>query len=159
MNIVLMREERDCHNAAIGTVCQVSYEQASKATGHKDLPRDLESPVFSNPLNMYRALINLGFWKKNITWANIERGEYKADSTIVLLHNPQKPFLSQHWIVLGERNNLEYKCFFGDKIEPKIISQKQFKEYFLKGWPNCAFEVYKANFFRLMWEKLKMLFS
>lgn len=155
-----MREERDCHNAAIATACQVSYEQASKATEHKDLPGMLESPVFSNPWNMYRALVKLGYWKRNITWSHLLSGDYAPLRTIVLIKDS---LLQQHWIVLGvstlKSGKREYRAYWGDSEKPRTLTEQQLKELFLNSWPNCAFQVYKANFFRLMWEKFKMLFS
>ena len=157
MNIILMREERDCHNAAIATACQVTYEQATNATGHKDLPGMLESPIYSNPWNMYRALINIGFWKRNITWQDIASGNYAAGKTIVLVHDPKSPTFNQHWIVLGDYEAAfsTYRAFWGDSEKPRLLSKGQLKELFLKGFPNCAFEVYPANVLRLAWERLK----
>ena len=161
MNIILMQCEggRDCHNAAIGTACQVSYDDASKATGHKDLAATLESPIFSNPWNMYRALAKLGFWKKNITLTNLLQDAAEPMRTIVLIHNLDNPTLSQHWIVWGGIKGGYHVCYWGDSDKPRLIAAQRLESLFRRGWPNCAFQVYKANFFRLMWEKLKMLFS
>ena len=160
MNIVLMREERDCHNAVIATACQVSYEEASKATGHKDLPGPLESPIFSNPWNLYRALIRLGFWKKNITWRDLEHGKAMPDKTIVLVKDSQ---LAQHWVVwsgiqLTTDNQILHRVYWGDSIEPTYFRNERMKEMFLSHWPNCAFQVYKANFWTLLWARIRSIF-
>lgn len=157
MNIVLMREERDCHNAAIGTACQVSYEEASKATGHKDLPGPLESPVFSNPWNLYWALIVLGFWKMNVTLQMLLNGKCQPCRTIVLV---KKSFTEQHWVVWAGIDGFGNHLFYwGDSERPVKKTPAEVRELFLKSKPNCAFQVYKANFFRLMWERLKALFK
>ena len=160
MNIVLMREERDCHNAVIATACQVSYEEASNATGHKDLPGPLESPIFSNPWNLYRALIKLGFWKKNIVWRDILNGKYEPVKTIVLVKNS---LLEQHWIVLGHREislsgAAKYECYWGNNVNPRHLDQDELKKLFLSHWPNCAFQVYKANFWTLLWARICNVF-
>lgn len=160
MNVILMREERDCHNAAIGTACQVTYEQASRATGHINLPGPFESPIISNPWNLYRALINLGFWKRNIVLHDILTCNYEHDKTIVLLHAPNDPYLSQHWIVLSTCDVFGfYKAYFGDKTEPRFIRRDDFSQMFLAGQPKCAFQVYKANFWELIKARILSWFN
>ena len=160
MSIVLMREERDCHNAAIATACEVDYEEASRATNHRKLG-GLESPIFSNPWNMYRALIRLGFWKKNINWHNILSGRYEPMKTIALVKNS---LLEQHWIVLGARKvslsgSASFQCYWGNSIEPVLLHEDKLKQLFLSHWPNCAFQVYKANVFRVWFERAKKFFG
>ena len=155
-----MREERDCHNAAIATACEVDYAEASRATNHRRLG-GLESPIFSNPWNMYRAIARLGFWKKNVTWRDILSGKYEPMKTIVLVKNSS---LEQHWIVLGDRivtrsGALNYHCYWGDNSQPKILHEDKLKQLFLSYWPNCAFQVYKANVFRVWFERAKKLFG
>ena len=161
MNIVLMREERDCHVAAIATACQVTYEEAAKALNHVDLPGPLESPIFSNPWNLYRALIKLGFWKKNITWSMLADSQALPDETIVLVKDSQ---LAQHWIVWGgvqltHDSKRLHRCFWGNSESPVYIEDKRFKEMFLSHWPNCAFQVYKANFWTLLKARVLSWFS
>ena len=160
MNIVLMREERDCHNAVIATACQVGYEEASRATNHRKLG-GLESPIFSNPWNMYRAIARLGFWKKNVTWRDILSGRYEPMRTIVLVKNS---ILEQHWIVLGHRKvalsgSASFQCYWGDSVKPVWIHEDRLKELFLSHWPNCAFQVYKASFWTLLWARILSLFG
>jgi hypothetical protein len=155
-----MREKRDCHNAAIATACGVSYEQASKATRHIDLPGPLESPVFSNPWNLYRALLNLGYWKRNVTLTDLLTGNFTPMKTIVLVHDPDDPLFSQHWTVhAGISQAGNHLLLWGDNIVPRIVSPAKLKIYFKRGWPNCAFEVYKASIWRLIFQRLLSLFK
>lgn len=159
MNIILMQCEggRDCHNAAIGTACQVSYEKTSKATGHKDLPGPLESPLFSNPWNLYRALIVLGFWKMNVTLQMLLNGDCEAGKTIVLV---KKSFTQQHWVVWAGIDGFgNHRLFWGDSEKPVMKTAAQMQSLFLTSKPNCAFQVYKANFWRLMLARLQAIFN
>jgi hypothetical protein len=151
-----MRENRDCHNAAIATACGVSYEQASKATRHIDLPGPLESPVFSNPWNLYRALVNLGFWKRNINLTALLKGDFEPMRTIVLVHDPDNPLFQQHWTVhAGISMAGNHLLLWGDREVPRIKSPEDMKTLFKRGFPNCSFQVYKANIFKVMLEKIK----
>ena len=159
----LMREERDCHVAVIATACQVSYEEAAKALNHIKLG-GLESPVFSNPWNLYRALIKLGFWKKNITWHDIEHGNAKPDETIMLVKNS---FLEQHWVVWSgtEKHIVDgaekvfHRLYWGDSVEPVLMTSERLLEMFTTSFPNCAFQVYNANFWSLLWARILSLFG
>ena len=162
MNIVLMRCEggRDCAVPVTAMTTGVSYEEAAKALNHMDLPGPLESPVFSNPWNLYRALIKLGFWKKNITWNDLEHGRAMPDKTIVLVKDSQ---LVMHWclwsgIQLTTDNQILHRVYWGDSVEPRYIPNSRMKELFLNHWPNCAFQVYKANFWTLLWARVRSIF-
>lgn len=167
MNIILQKELNDCHNAAIGTACEVSYEKAAKATGHVNLPGMLESPVFSNPWNMYRALTKLGFWKRNLTWADLKAGRAKPGKTIVLV---KQSLMQQHWVVWDglqhfSNNKTFHRVYWGDSEEPRLISEAEFENMFLRKILGdkrlfiCAFEVYRASIWKLMWERLKSIFK
>ncbi len=159
MNIVLMKCEggRDCHNAAIGTACQVSYEDANKATGHKDLPGPLESLIFSNPWNLYLSLIKMGFWKMNVTLQMLLNGQCKPGKTIVLV---KKSLTQQHWVVWAGIDGFGNHLFYwGDSEKPRTVTASELRELFTTSRPNCAFQVYRASFWRLMWERLKSLFG
>lgn len=160
-----MREDFDCHNAVIATACQVTYEEASKATGHKDLLGQLESPIFSNPWNLYRALIKLGFWKINITWPMLRDGIAVPGKTIVLV---KQDLLTQHWCVWDGLLHVAdgetyHRVFWGDSTEPRFFTEAKFKDMFEKDllfgkklWV-CAFQVYKANFWDLLLAKTQSL--
>jgi hypothetical protein len=161
MNVVLMRGKTDCEVAMLATALQISYEDAKAALDWRKLPQGLENPVFGNPYNVYRALISLGYWKKNITLTDILTSKYEPGKTCCLIHNPQSPTLSQHWIVLGA-NRPEFgtiEVFWGDTEKPRMLTHKQFKDYFIKGFPNCAMVPYKANVWRILWERMKIFFG
>jgi hypothetical protein len=165
--IILQREPRDCHNAAIGTACGVSYEKVCEATGHKDLPGPLESPVFSNPWNLYLALIRLGFWRKIITWGDLKAGRAKPGKTIVLV---KKSLTQQHWVVWGgvqvsAGHVVYHRIYWGDSVNVRLVPENEFKKMFLrkilgdKRLIICAFEVYRISFWELIRKCFKSLFS
>lgn len=154
--IVPMKEDRDCHVAAIATACDVDYDTAKKALSHVDLLGPLESPIFSNPWNLYRALLNLGYWKRNITLADLLTGNFAPMKTIVLIHYPDNPLLQQHWVVhAGISKAGNHIMLWGDGDKPHLISPDRLKEYMLKAWPNCAFEIYRASFWKLVFARIE----
>jgi hypothetical protein len=119
----------------------------------------MESPIFSNPWNLYRALLALGYWKRNLTLADLLAGDCDPGKTIVLLHNPKDPVFSQHWVVWDGKNPAgDHRLLWGDSAAARVISPGRLKDYFLKGWPNCAFEVYRASIWRIVYEKIKSIF-
>lgn len=157
--LVEMRQLNDCHNPVIANSTGVTYEEASRALLHYDLPSMLESPIMSNPWNLYRALIVLGFWKKNITLTMLLAGDCEPGKTIVLLHNPENPLLAQHWITWHGIENGLHLLAWGNSQEFKRVTPELLTDYYRKGFPNCAFQVYKCNILRVWWEKIKMFFS
>lgn len=152
---------RDCAVAAVGTATGSTYEHSARALNHVDLPGPLESPILSNPLNVYRAIARLGFWKRNLTWADLLAGNFAPMRAIVLIKNS---LIEQHWIVLGSTtldlrtNERSFRCYWGDSETPRVVSEKTMKKYFLTSWPNCAFEVYEASVWRVWWERFKAIF-
>lgn len=151
---VLMKTKTDCEVSAIATACGVSYEKAKEALEGRTSP----GLVLGNPLNLYRALTKLGFWKKNITLSDLLDGKARAGKTIVLLHDQKNPNLSRHWAVYGGPSFDFFQFYWGDKPDPRLLSRQQMANKFRKGFPNCAFQVYPASFWRLMLEKLKAWF-
>ena len=161
MTPILMRHDTDCEVAALATACEVSYEEARKALGWKKLPLGAENPVFGNPINLYRALINLGFWKHNIRFRDLAKGRATPNKTVVLIHNKANPILQQHWVVwAGLDANKNHLLWWGinDKTLVAVPSQTM-SEYFYKGFPNCAFTVYKASLLRVVWQKIRRIFG
>ncbi|MBF0406699.1 MAG: hypothetical protein HQM10_05055 [Candidatus Riflebacteria bacterium] len=160
MNVVLMKTKSDCEIAAIATACSVSYDRAKKAIAWKDLPGELENPIYGNPENLYLALIKLGFWKKNIVLSDLLSGKATPGKTIVLIHKPTNPISQQHWVVWAGKNDKGKHLFYwGDSEKPVTVSEKSLSDYYCKGWPNCAFEVYKASIWQLLWQKFLRLFE
>jgi len=158
--LVTMRQLNDCHNPVIANSTGVTYEQASRALLHHDLPGPLESPIMSNPWNLYRALIVLGFWKKNITLTMLLAGDCEPGKTVVLLHNPENPILAQHWVTWHGKDKYGWHLLaWGDSQNFRRVSPELLADYYRRGWPNCAFQVYKANFWRLMLARLQSWFN
>ena len=159
--VVLMRYQTDCEVAALATALNITWEEAQKALDWQRLPKGLENPVFGNPWNLYRALIDIGYWKANKTLIQLLKGDYTPGKCIVLIHNPSSPTLQQHWVVLGAKrhDHSGYEVFWGDSESPRFITEKMLKEYFLAGWPNCSFQPYKASAWRILWEKIKAFFG
>jgi hypothetical protein len=160
MNIILMEQERDCLVAALATATQASYDAAESALFHKNLPGMLESPIFGNPINAYKALLKLGYWKKNVTMTELLSGKAEPMKTVVLLHNPDAPIMTQHWVVYAGKDPYgKHLLLWGNSKVAKAVDDKTLEEFYRRGWPNCSFTVYKANFWTLIWNKIKMLWS
>ena len=160
LKIITMQHQTDCEVAAIATALQISYDEAKSALRWQKLPFNANNPIYGNPYNLYIALINLKHWKANKTLTQLLKGDYIPYKTIVLLHDPKSPIMKQHWVVLGAkgRDHGDLEVFWGDSASPRRITEKMLKEYFLAGWPNCAFTIYKASVYRLIWEKIKVWF-
>jgi hypothetical protein len=58
-------------------------------------------------------------------------------------------------MIIQGKSEFAFQVYWGDSETPCIITKQQLVDFYRKGWPNCAFQVYKANFWRLMWEKFK----
>jgi len=161
LKIITMQHQTDCEVAAIATALQISYDEAKSALRWQKLPFNANNPIYGNPYNLYIALMNLKHWKANKTLTQLLKGDYKPYKTIALLHDPKSPIMKQHWVVLGAkgRDHGDLEVFWGDSEAPRLITEKMLKEYFLAGWPNCAFEPYKANITRILWEKIKVFFG
>lgn len=153
MPTVLMQNFTDCEIAAIATACGVTYEQAKKALNWRDLVGWMESPVFGNPWNLYRALIGLGFWKKNINCTILLNGDCVPGKTIVLV---KKSFTEQHWVVWSGMTSFgSHKLLWGNSLIPVLVSSPKMQELFLTSQPNCAFQVYKANALHLLFRRIE----
>lgn len=157
--LITMREQTDCEVAAIANACGVTYEQAQKALGWRELSAGLGNPVFGNPWNLYRALIKLGFWKRNVTLTDLLTSLAEPERTIVLLHDPQNPTLAQHWVAWHGFTGYYHAIAWGDSQQLRFITSEWLTDYYRKGWPNCAFSVYKASFWRLMLARVQSWFN
>jgi hypothetical protein len=159
--VVLMRSKTDCEVAALATALGITWEESQKLLDWRRLPKGLENPVFGNPLNLYRALADAGYWKINKTLTQLLKGDYTPGKCIMLVHNPSNPTMQQHWILLGAKrpDHGGFDVFWGDSEQPRFITESMLKEYFLGGWPNCSFEPYKAHIIRIWWEKIKAFFG
>ena len=161
LKIITMQHQTDCEVAALATALGITWEESQKLLDWRRLPKGLENPIFGNPWNLYRALVDAGYWKINKTLTQLLKGDYAPYKTIVLLHDPKSPIMKQHWVVLGAKrpDHGGYEVFWGDSEQPRFITESMLKEYFLAGWPNCAFTIYKASVYRLIWEKIKAFFG
>jgi len=157
--LALMRDQTDCEVAAIANACGVAYEQAKAALDWRRLPKGAENPVYGNPWNLYRALISLGFWKRNVTLTDLLAGKAEPGKTVVLLHDPQSPTLQQHWVTWHGFTGAYHGLAWGDSQKLRFITSERLADYFRKGWPNCAFTVYKASVWRLIIARVQSWFN
>lgn len=142
--LITMREKRGCAVAAVATACDVSYEAAHRALKHWDLPFFLESPLLSNPLNILRAVLSLGFEPDDkAKISELLRGELPPGKAICLVHNPDgavKGTLQQHWVVyMGRDVHLDggYLFHWGASQTLKVLRQQEIIDMLTAGWPNC----------------------
>ena len=145
---VTMRRTSDCEVAAMATATGKTYEEVYRAEGRKELSSGLNDPIWGNPETLYLTLIKLGFWKRNITWSDLENQRAKPGKTIILIHDPTHPILTQHYVVLSGYYPGGFQCYWGypitpnhDPQNPVNVEREKMKDLFLKGWPNCCFEV------------------
>ena len=144
--LVTMREERDCHVAAIATACGVTYEQAHKATGHRNLPGFLESPIYSNPKALVAAIGRLGFSANDkATVLQLVSGILPVGKTIILVHDFStrlSGFIGQHWVVLmGRDEQGNFLLHWGKSQTLEVVTPTNMVKYITAGWPNCMIEV------------------
>jgi hypothetical protein len=143
--IPLMRQKNDCAVPAVAIACGVKYEEAYRALWHWDLPFWLESPIFSNPMNLIRAIKALGKHPDDsITWEDITGGKCEPDRVIILVKNPENLFtaiMQEHWVVLHKIEGDDALCYWGNKEKPKHVPLSELKEMFECGAWKCAIEV------------------
>jgi hypothetical protein len=144
--LVTMREERDCHVAAIATACGVTYEQAHKACKHHNLPFFLESPTLSNPKALVAAIERLGFEASDkVTVTQLLAGLSPTGKTIILVHDFSTKlggFIGQHWVVfMGRDNQGNFLLHWGKVQELEIVKPADMVKYITAGWPNCIVSI------------------
>ena len=139
--LVTMREERDCLVAAIATLLGISYEAAHKAIGHRNLPSFLESPLLSNPMVAVNSLTRLDAHPMRIGLTAVLNATAAPGKVLVLLHDPDSPFLSQHWVVwFGRSVDGTHRLAWGNSQEFIFKSDAEMIDLVTKGWPNCIIE-------------------
>lgn len=139
--LVTMREARDCLVAAIATLLGITYEAAHKAIGHRNLPSFLESPLLSNPLIAMRAIERLGKTPTLIGLTTLLNSTAPAGAVVILVHDPDSPFLSQHWVVwFGRSVDGTHRLAWGNSQEFILKSDAEMIDLVTKGWPNCIIE-------------------
>lgn len=139
--LVTMREARDCLVAAIATLLGITYEAAHKAIGHRNLPSFLESPLLSNPMVAVNSLKRLGRSPMLIGLTPLLNGSATSGKVLVLLHDPDNPFLSQHWVVwFGRSVDGTHRLAWGNSQEFILKTDAELIDLVTKGWPNCIIE-------------------
>ncbi len=148
--LITMREARDCHVPAVAVACgtaigrRVSYEEASKALWHWNLPWFFESPLLSNPVNLQRGIEKLGCKVRNVIISELLRGELKPGAVICLMHDPSGDIagtIGQHWVVWFGKDAAGHLFHWGMKQALKTYSEKDTIDMLTSGWPNCIVEV------------------
>ncbi len=141
---ITMRQNRDCHNAMVATLCEVTYEQAHKAMWHFNLPWFLESPLLSNPENVKRGVRKLGFEPIEIGLTPLLAGKATPGKVGVLVHDPDNPLFAQHWVCwFGRDSSDNHRLHWGQSQEFVLKTDLELTRLVVKGWPNCVFEVRK----------------
>lgn len=140
--LITMREDRDCHNAAVATACCVTYEQASKALFHWNLFGPLESPLISNPLNVCRGIRKLGFKTDDkIRISQLLKAELPPGKVICLMHVTDSNIagiINQHWVVwFGKDFNGNHLFHWGECQELRAYPENKVIDMLTSGWPNC----------------------
>ena len=151
--LITMREERDCHNAAGATAAgvalgrRVSYEEASRAFNHWNLPWFFESPLLSNPLMMQRGMNRLGCKVRSVKISELLRGELKPGAVICLMHDPSGDIagtIGQHWVVWFGKDVTGHLFHWGKSQKLRTYSEADTVDMLTSGWPNALYEITAA---------------
>jgi hypothetical protein len=150
--LITMRESRDCHVPAAAVTCgnalgrRVTYEEASRALWHWDLPWFLESPIMSNPLALQRGIRKLGCTPNDkITISELLKGELPPGRIICLMHDPSNALmgtLGQHWVVwMGKDEGGCHLFHWGMSQSLRSYPEEIVIPMLTSGWPNCIIQV------------------
>lgn len=148
--LITMREERDCHVPAVAVACgaalgrRVTYEEASKALWHWNLPLFLESPLLSNPLNLQRGIEKLGCKVRSVKISELLRGELKPGAVICLMHDPSGDIagtIGQHWVVWFGKDATGHLFHWGKSQKLRTYSEADTIDMLTSGWPNALYEI------------------
>ena len=144
--LVTMREERDCHVAAIATTCGTTYEKAHEACRHRNLPFFLESPIFSNPWALVAAIERLGFEADDkATVTQLVTDQLPVGKTIILVHDfstKLSGFIGQHWVVfMGRDDQGNFLLHWGKTQELEVKKPSDMVKYITAGAPNCIVKI------------------
>jgi hypothetical protein len=153
--LITQRESRDCHVPVVAITCgnalgrRVSYEEASRALWHWNLPWILESPILSNPLNVCRAIRKLGCKANDkAKISELLRGELAPGKTICLVHNPSGAImgtLQSHWICyMGQDEGNQYLFHWGLSQKLRVYNEQEVVDMLTSGFPNVIISVEKA---------------
>jgi hypothetical protein len=148
--LITMREDRDCHVPAVATACgtamgvRCSYELASRALWHWNLPWFFESPLLSNPLNLQRGIEKLGCKVRSVKISELLRGELKPGAVICLMHDPSGDIagtIGQHWVVWFGKDATGHLFHWGKSQKLRTYSEADTVDMLTSGWPNALYEV------------------
>ncbi|MBU1108618.1 MAG: hypothetical protein KKB51_18220 [Candidatus Riflebacteria bacterium] len=146
--LITMREARDCHNAMVATLLEITYKAAAWALFHWNLPWFFESPLISNPMNVKRAIGSLGWTVRELEdFRELQEGKMVPGKVGILVHCPDseiKGTLMQHWVVwMGKDSKGNHLLHWGQKQELEVKTEEEMFALYRTGTPNCAFEVSK----------------
>lgn len=138
---ITMRRDRDCLVAALATALGITYEQAHKVIGHRNLPWFLESPLLSNPLIAINAVKKAGKSPMIIGLTALLNNLALPGAVVVLVHDPDNPIFSQHWVVwFGRSIDGNHRLAWGNSQEFVLKTDAELIDLVTKGWPNCIIE-------------------
>lgn len=143
---VLMRGDYDCGRVCLSNAVQITYETASKylpgleGDGAKANARD-------SMVHHKIALWRLHQPSRIVDDDMILRGECQPFKTCVLVHNPKRPTLIQHWVNFAGRTNAGDVVLWWNQPEKpiRIVSPQEFKDLYRRGSFNHAHEVGVGN--------------
>ena len=148
--LITMREDRDCAVAAVATACgtamgvRCSYELASRALWHWNLPWFFESPLLSNPLNLQRGIEKLGCKVRSVKISELLRGELKPGAVICLMHDPSGDIagtIGQHWVVWFGKDVTGHLFHWDKSQKLRTYSEADTVDMLTSGWPNALYEI------------------
>ena len=88
------------------------------------------------------SLKRLGQSPMLIGLTSLLNGSAVSGKVLVLLHDPDNPIFSQHWVVWFGRGSLDgkHRLAWGNSQEFVLKTDAEMIELVTKGWPNCIIE-------------------
>jgi len=140
MNIVTMKQHRDCLVAALATVLQTTWERAAEMIGHRDLKCPLTSLLYSTHWKLRKTLDDHGIDYQEVKSMH----EWVPGKTIVLIHKPGNfisRMLAKHWVVYLGKDASGNTVYLAWGNHDSAVTRTAFDmlEMFTGSWPTCAF--------------------
>jgi hypothetical protein len=160
---VLMRYPADCEVAGVATITGETWEKARAAMGWRDLPGDLENPVYGNPVNVVLGFLKLGWLVDLVDVSDLLDGHADPGRTLVLIHGGEtwvEGTLNQHWAVWAgvREEDGKHLFYWGQGTKPVAISANVLAGLVTLGWPNCILQARPGSWWKWIWVTIRDFF-
>lgn len=147
---VLMLGGTDCEIPCVCNAAGLTYEQV--AAVHNAINNDFRDNLNGSPYHINNILEKLKIPSIVVTDDDILNNRVDISKVIILVHGSASPTLTQHWcnVQLVEPTRVVLAWNYPGQ-EYKVLSLKEFKDTYRRGFPNCSFELYKGGVRKNPW--------